>query len=184
MKENYQLALKEVLKSEGGYTNDPRDPGGPTNFGITIHDYRAYINPHGTALDVRHMTVDQAATIYKTKYWDAVKGDTLPSGLDYCLFDYGVNSGVSRANRVADHYIPEQYSHHQDVVWLINQICDERLKFLQSLHTWPHFGKGWGTRVAHVRALSIQMAKAAAPEENEPWYTSLIKNWLPQQKQS
>lgn len=148
MKDNYDRSLKEVLKSEGGYTNDPSDPGGPTNFGITIHDYRAYINPHGTAEDVRHMTVDQAAQIYKTKYWDAVHGDDLPSGVDYCVFDYGVNSGVARANHVLHEVGPN-----------IDTICDERLRFLHSLHTFPHFGRGWTSRVARVRAVAKQMVK-------------------------
>ena len=91
---NYNYALEQVLLSEGGYTNDPRDPGGPTNFGITIYDYRAYINHAGTATDVKNMTKAQAAAIYKSKYWDAVNGDNLPSGVDYCVSDYGVlNSG-------------------------------------------------------------------------------------------
>lgn len=152
MKQNYDLCLKEVLKSEGGYTNDPADPGGPTNYGITIHDYRSYINPHGTAHDVKEMTVDQAAQIYKTKYWDAVNGDELPSGVDYTVFDYGVNSGVNRANRIHLRFADKT------PIETIDAICDERLAFLESLHTWPHFGKGWGSRVAHVRALSKQLA--------------------------
>src|SRR6266700_411770 len=100
MKNNYDDCLARVLKSEGGYTNDPRDPGGPTNFGITIADYRSYINRNATASDVRRMKIDQAKTIYKSKYWDKVNGDNLPSGVDYTVFDYGVNSGINRANRV------------------------------------------------------------------------------------
>lgn len=185
MKQNFDTSLKRVLKSEGGYTNDPQDPGGPTNFGITIHDYRAYIDRNGTALDVKKMTVDQAAKIYKSKYWDTVNGDELPSGVDYCVFDYGVNSGVSRANRVLRQVGPN-----------IDAICDERLRFLHGLRTWPHFGKGWASRVAYVRAGAKQMALKSTlapsipvpvptpkPVEEKPWITTVMQNLLQRLKQ-
>jgi lysozyme family protein len=152
MKQNYQYCLNELLKDEGGYTNDPKDPGGPTNFGITLADYRRYIDPKGTATDVKNMTVDQAKSIYKSKYWDAVNADGLPSGLDYTVFDYGVNSGVSRAVRILNKLKSD------DVVHTINLINDERLAFLQSLPTWFRFGKGWSNRVSNVRHKSIVLA--------------------------
>jgi len=153
MRQNYDDIISKVLQSEGGYTNDPQDPGGPTNFGITIHDYRAYIDRNGTAEDVKEMTVAQAKEIYKTKYWDAVRGDSLPSGVDYSVFDYGVNSGVSRALRVY-----RQVKTDDDTA-TINAINDERLAFLKSLRTWSRFGKGWGARVVSVRAHSLQLSK-------------------------
>lgn len=151
---NYPFCLKELLKSEGGYTNDPRDPGGPTNFGITLTDYRKYINPRGTAEDVRNMTVDQAKAIYKTKYWDALNCDNLPSGVDYTVFDYGVNSGLGRPKRDL-----VQFASIKDPVQLINAINDERLAFLKRLKTWDTFGRGWGPRVERVRKSSLQLAK-------------------------
>jgi lysozyme family protein len=155
MKQNYNYSLQQVLLSEGGYTNDPRDPGGPTNFGITIYDYRAYIDHNGNANDVRNMTQAQAAAIYRSKYWNAVDGDNLPSGVDYCVFDYGVNSGNSRALKVYKEFedkTPED---------CINAICDERLAFLKSLSTWSHFGAGWSSRVARVRSQALQLAAGA-----------------------
>ena len=82
-----------MLEHEGGYTNHPSDPGGPTNFGITIHDYRRFIEANGTALDVKNMKRADAAKIYRARYWDALRCDELPAGLDYAVFDYGVNSG-------------------------------------------------------------------------------------------
>jgi lysozyme family protein len=160
MKYNFNDCLNRVLKSEGGYTNDPADPGGPTNYGITLHDYRSYINSNGTAKDVRNMSVDQAKVIYKSKYWDKVNGDSLPSGVDYSVFDYGVNSGVNRANRVYKRLV------EPDSIRTINAINDERLSFLHSLPTWNHFGRGWGPRVSSVRAHSIELARqpVIAPE--------------------
>lgn len=152
MQSNYNYSLQQVLKSEGGYTNDPKDPGGPTNYGITIADYRMYVNKNGTANDVKNMHLADAQSIYRSKYWNKVNGDKLPSGVDYCVFDYGVNSGVSRANKI---YAQLKTN---DPVKTINAICDERLRFLQSLRTWSHFGKGWGSRVASVRQNSLKLA--------------------------
>jgi lysozyme family protein len=86
---------------EGGYRNHPRDPGGRTNWGLTLGDYRRYIYTHATANDVRTMPVAAAKRIYRAHYWDALRCDELPAGLDYCIFDYGVNSGIGRAANAA-----------------------------------------------------------------------------------
>jgi lysozyme family protein len=187
MKNNYDVALKEVLKSEGGYSNNPHDPGGPTKYGITIYDYRAYINKNGNANDVKNLTLDQAATIYKTKYWDKVNGDTLPNGVDYCVFDYGVNSGVGRANKVYNKLVTS----YTDANKLIDAICDERLSFLKGLRTWPYFRKGWTARVAAVRSLShrlaVEPAQPVVPPKNTgvmAWLSSVMKSWSPQQTRS
>lgn len=159
MKKNYDYCLNEVLKSEGGYTNDPNDAGGPTNYGITLADYRKYIDKTGTADDVRRMSLDQAKTIYKKRYWDAVDADNLPSGVDYSVFDYGVNSGVSRALRIYN-----QFKSEKDSSKLINQINDERLHFLQGLAiSKPQnqkFLRGWTSRVSRVRQGSLSLAKS------------------------
>jgi lysozyme family protein len=152
MKQNYNYALQQVLKSEGGYTNDPKDPGGPTNFGITIADYRMYVNKNATVQDVKNMHLADAQSIYRSKYWNALQCDSLPSGVDYCVFDYGVNSGIGRARKVWNQVKTD------DPKTTINAICDERLRFLKSLSTWSHFGAGWGSRVATVRAGSLKLA--------------------------
>ena len=92
--------LARLLAHEGGYTNHPSDPGGPTNFGITIYDYRRYVKPGATAADVKAMQVEEAKRIYRAKYWDAQRCDELPAGVDYAVFDYGVNSGIGRSKKV------------------------------------------------------------------------------------
>ena len=94
MKANFEQCLAHVLRSEGGYVNDPNDPGGETNMGISK---RAY--PHE---NIKGMTRARAATIYRRDYWDAVQGDSLPAGLDLVAFDPAVNSVARRemaANR-------------------------------------------------------------------------------------
>jgi len=186
MKENYQGAEGHVLASEGGYTNDARDPGGPTNWGITIYDARMYWKHNATAQDVRAMPESVARDIYKKKYWDALDCDELPAGLDYTVFDYGVNSGIGRAGKVLRRILGMQGSDwhvtqdmievikKRDVVSLIKEINDERLAFLQRLGTWSHFGKGWGARVASVRSVSLRMAAARAPVP-EPVLTAEVQ---------
>lgn len=173
---NYDEALRRLLVHEGGYTHHPSDPGGPTNFGITIHDYRKYIKASATAADVRMMRLADAKAIYKSKYWDAQRCDELPSGVDYAVFDYGVNSGIGRSAKVLQRVCgldvidgrigPKTlaYVKVRDPATVVRAICDERLAFLQRLRTWPVFGKGWGRRVAECRYVALQMA-AAAPSQ-------------------
>lgn len=155
---NYEDSLKRLLKDEGGYSNHPSDPGGPTNFGITIIDYRKYVKPTATADDVKHMQLSEAKTIYKAKYWDAQKCSELPSGVDYCVFDYGVNSGVGRTKKVL-----AKFKDIKDPIKLINAICDERMAFLKRLKTWNTFGVGWSRRVNGVRAHSLELARVKLP---------------------
>src|SRR5579885_3783714 len=167
----YDESLRRLLAHEGGYTNDPADPGGPTNFGITIFDYRKYVKPDATAADVRAMKVDEAKAIYRVKYWDAQRCDELPAGVDYAVFDYGVNSGIGRAGRVLRRALglPEEAgavtddvivaARRADSAVLIEAICAERLRFLRSLKTWPVFGRGWSRRVADVKAAALAMAE-------------------------
>lgn len=171
----YDEALRRLLAHEGGYTNHPSDPGGPTNFGITIHDYRKYVKPNATATDVRAMKVVEAKAIYRAKYWNAQRCDELPAGLDYSVFDYGVNSGIGRSGKVLRRVVGIQDTTHvvtddvlravakRDPKALVVATNDERLAFLKRLKTWPVFGKGWGRRVAEVRSVSLRMATERAP---------------------
>lgn len=169
----YDESLRRLLVHEGGYTNDAADPGGPTKFGITIYDYRKYVKPNATAADVRAMKVEEAKAIYRAKYWDAQRCDELPAGVDYAVFDYGVNSGIGRSGKVLRRALkmPDDDWRTSDAVVaaaakadakaLVASICDERLRFLQRLRTWPVFGKGWGRRVAEVKTAAFAMADHA-----------------------
>jgi lysozyme family protein len=177
---SYDACLARLLVHEGGYTNHPADPGGPTNFGITIYDYRKYVKPHATAADVKAMQVEEAKRIYRVKYWGAQRCDELPAGVDDCVFDYGVNSGIGRSGKVLRRVLglPDHDWHTSDAVLaavrlrdpgkVIDAICDERLRFLKSLKTWPVFGKGWSARVAEVRAFAHRLAEAAAQAKPAP----------------
>lgn len=172
---SYEEALRRLLAHEGGYSDHPADPGGPTNFGITLADYRKYVKPDATAVDVRAMRIEEAKAIYRRRYWDAQACDDLPAGVDYAVFDYGVNSGVARSGRVLRRCLGLSASSTRvtsdvvaaakatDAAQLIASICDERLQFLKSLKTWPVFGRGWERRVAEVKTVALAMAGSRKP---------------------
>jgi lysozyme family protein len=176
--QTYDAAMKRVLADEGGYSNDRDDPGGPTKYGITIIDVRKYLKPTATAEDVKALTLADAVTIYRLHYARPIRYDDLPAGIDYTVFDYGINSGVGRSGKVLRRVLGlrDDISVVSDDVLaavkkrdpkaVIIAINDERLRFLQSLRIWPTFGKGWGRRVAGCKAASLHMVGAieiAAP---------------------
>src|SRR5690606_33792979 len=97
MDRNFKRALSLVLKHEGGWADHPSDPGGATMKGVTIGTFRRYVKPNATKDDLRRITDEQVATVYRKHYWNAVRADDLPAGADYAVFDFAVNSGPSRA---------------------------------------------------------------------------------------
>jgi len=168
MNGNFEECLALVLKHEGGFVNNPQDPGGMTNLGVTKVTYEGYVNRHVDEAEMRSLTPDLVAPLYKKMYWDRIKGDDLPVGVDYCLFDLAVNSGVGKAGKLlqmaldvpADGLIGPmtlRALEGRDPEEIIQQVCQERLDFLQSLNTWNTFGKGWGRRVAEVEQHATAM---------------------------
>ena len=170
MKDNFAKSLAAVLVHEGGYVNDPVDPGGATNKGVTQAVYDSWRVTHGNPVrSVRHIEQAELLGIYKLRYWDQVRGDDLPSGLDYAVFDYAVNSGVSRASKylqavvgvAQDGKIGSQTIAAANALGAskaIDRLCDKRLGFLRGLGTLWRFGKGWTSRVAHVRKQAKEWA--------------------------
>jgi lysozyme family protein len=168
MDANFADALKRVLVHEGGYVNHPSDPGGPTNLGITLASHRAYVNKSGSVADLKQISIQEAGIVYRARYWNEIDGSNLPNGVDYCLFDYAVNSGVGRARKViralmglnakasAVEVKAALAKRHPDEV--VGAICDERMRFLKRLGTFGTFGKGWTARVAGVRRAATAMA--------------------------
>lgn len=153
MKETYKEAIAKVFKDEGGYTHDAADPGGPTNWGITIKDARMYWKEGATAEDVRAMPKSVAEDIYSKRYATPLKYNDLPAGVDYVMLDYGINSGISRARKVYSNVVQETLDPKQ----IINKIYDERENFLRNLKTFPTFGKGWIRRTTEGRKLALSL---------------------------
>lgn len=160
--QDFKQSLALTLAYEGGYSNNPADPGGPTNQGITQRVYDAYRKLAGLPVQsVKLISSLEVSDIYRKQYWRLIRGDDLPPGVDYAVFDFAVNSGVSRAVR----YIQQQIGVEADATIgmhtiagisaafqsnpdkLIAQYCANRLAFMRSLSTFPTFGKGWTKRV-------------------------------------
>ncbi len=170
---NYPRAFDLVLQYEGGYVNHPADPGGPTNMGITIATLRAARGHHVDINDVKNLTKAEAGQIYKANYWDRIQGDELPSGADFAVFDFAVNSGPGTAMKFLQHALavpadgaigPVTLKATRQVraADLINSYMDRRLDYLEGLRTWHTFGKGWTARVAAVRREALKMAVTPA----------------------
>lgn len=174
MKGNFEQCFAWLMVDEGvKYTNDPADSGGPTKFGITIKDYRMYINANGTPSDVASMTMQQAKDIYKGKYWDAIKADDLPSGVDNACFNYGVLAGVGRPRANI-----KRFADITDVHKKIDAMCDEMKTFLNNLATRrpkdEKFRKGWNNRVARLRKNSHELAGKKPDKVTPPAGTVII----------
>lgn len=183
MKSNYSRCLDEVLRYEGGYVNHPSDPGGATNMGVTQKTYDAWRRKQGAPTQsVRHIARAEVEAIYAQEYWSKVRGDELPRGVDLAVFDFAVNSGVSRSAKYTQALVgtaqdgiigPQTLAAIEDYDGKLNlDLCDRRMKFLKGLSTWPTFGKGWTNRVNSVRAVSEDMRKSAPQEPTETTPTS------------
>ncbi len=153
LKTNFPASLKLVLVHEGGNDDDPRDPGGRTSRGITAGEWAAWRQSHpGFSSDVWEAPQSQVEAIYKQKYWDAIDGDNVVSGLDYCAFDSAVLDGVGRAR---PWLVQVQ---NMEVGRAINTFCDMRLARLRGLtNLWSTYGRGWSNRVADVRREALSL---------------------------
>lgn len=169
MKDNFESALKAILHHEGGYVNHPADPGGMTNLGVTKRVWEEWIGHEVDEKTMRNLTPEIVGPMYKTKYWDKIKGDDLPTGVDYVVFDAAVNSGPGRAAKWLQACVgvepdggigPKTLAavNAFDTNQLIEDYAKRRLSFLMDLKTWDTFGKGWGRRVAEVQKTGLDMA--------------------------
>ena len=97
---NFEKCLFLLLEHEGNFVNHPSDPGGMTNLGVTAANWAMWVGHPVNEKQMRALTPSDVAPFYKRKYWDAIRADELPNGLDYCVFDCAVNSGVGRAVKI------------------------------------------------------------------------------------
>ena len=159
---NFPAALALVLKSEGGFVNHPRDPGGVTNLGVTRNVWRDWVNRDVDEAEMRSLTPELVTPLYKARYWDACKCDDLPRGVDYAVFDSAVNMGPQRAAKLlqtalgvtADGVIGRATiaaATAANPVELLDAFSQGKEAFYKSLSTFATFGKGWLNRVSHVQ---------------------------------
>ena len=157
MKDNFEQCLALLLKEEGGYVNDSRDPGGRTNHGVTQKTWESYVGHPVTEVDMVNLTIEDVSPLYKQNYWDKINGDELPYGIDYAVFDMAVNSGVTRAAKTLQQICG--VATEGNLREIATRTCEARLAYLQGLPTWNTFGKGWGARVSRVENLAFSMVE-------------------------
>lgn len=177
MNQNFEKSLKHILAYEGGWSNDPDDPGGATMRGVTQRVYDGYRRRAGLATrSVRNISDAELRAIYRQQYWDACKAPALPAGIDFVVFDGAVNSGVGqsikwlqRGLKAAGLYhgpidgdcglgTLAAVASHRDHDLLIADILARRLGMLRELKTWWKYGGGWEKRV--VKTMDIGQAWA------------------------
>lgn len=171
MDRNFARAMPKLLAHEGGFVNHPKDPGGATNKGVTLASFRSFVKPNATVNDLKKISDEQIYAVYYKQYWARVMGADLPSGLDYAVFDFAVNSGPDRAIRTLQKVLgvnvdgkvgPQtiEAAEKADTTETIKRLCAERLAFMKRIKgkdgklLWDTFGKGWYRRVQEVQAVS------------------------------
>jgi lysozyme family protein len=165
---NFEMCLKFTLQFEGGFVNDPDDPGGPTNLGVTQATLSTFLGRQATIAEVQALTPGKVAPIYHLRFWDSVHRDQLPVGMDLAVFDFGVHSGPSRGvislQRVLELAddgkigpVTIAAANKADPKTTVNDICDERMAFLRSLKVFKKFGKGLTSRVDKCRKAALSM---------------------------
>ena len=148
----FDKCFTRLLGNEGGYVNNPSDPGGETNWGISKRSY--------PALDIKNLTQDDAKEIYKRDFWDKCSCWRLECGLDFAIFDCAVNSGASQAIKLLQQTLGvkddgilgeitiEAIRQEGRDSTLTAKFLGHRLQFMTNLRPWDTFSKGWARRIA------------------------------------
>ena len=160
MQKNLQKALDILLKWEGGYVNDPQDPGGATKYGISK---RAYPD-----LNIRNLSKKRAGEIYYNDYWEPCGCEDLPAGIDLIVFDTAVNCGTDKSIRILQESVGStvdgvfgpntlEATKKSDPKSVILECVARRAVHYGKLSTFDRFGLGWMRRLAdiHQQALNL-----------------------------
>ena len=170
---DFDDALPVILREEGGYVDDARDPGGVTNLGVTAATWASWSGQPATD-DVMHaLTVADVSPLYKVRYWDAVQGDQLPAGINLCVFDFAVNGGPGHAAKTLQGVVGADqdgqigpgtlgavstFVNARGLAELVQAYSDARKEFYRSLSTFSVFGGGWTNRVDYVEGVALSWA--------------------------
>lgn len=165
-------ALKIILLHEGGWVNNPRDPGGETSLGVTKRTWQSWTGR--VNVDMKALTPAKVAPLYKARYWDVVKGDELPPALALCAFDMAVNAGPSRSIRILQEIVGatrdgqvgrktlqavQQYVRTHGLAALVRAFQNARRDYYRALSHFDTFGRGWLRRVDAVETEALRLIK-------------------------
>jgi len=169
MEANFFKSLEMVLHHEGGFVQHPDDPGGATNKGITHKTYADFLGrPLEDVSELKNIPEEHVQLIYKNGYWDKVKGDELPGGVDFCVFDWAVNSGPGRAAKALQKIVmvsqdgaigPKTLIAVSEMTptEIIENMTKQRIEFYKGLNTFDTFGRGWLRRAKETRDFALDM---------------------------
>jgi lysozyme family protein len=168
MQSNFKECLDLVLKSEGGWVNNPSDPGGETNLGVTKSVWEEYVGHPVTTM--KNLTPADVAPMYEQKYWRPCYGEVLPRGLDFVVFSMGVNAGPGRSVKLLQSSIgcvpdgvigpkTRELISTSNSATLIAKFSESRREYYRALKTFPIFGKGWLARVDREEQEALNMVK-------------------------
>lgn len=177
MWDSFTRSLSKTLEHEGGYSNNPADPGGPTMKGITLKTYSSFLGRAATVDELKSIPNEHLEDIYNRHYWMVCNCDELPVGIDACVFDFAVNSGPGRAAKTLQALVgsaqdgqigPKTINAAHSWVaahGLKNAVRlyqHERQEYLEKLKTFPIFGKGWTRRVNSIQRFAEELIDGAA----------------------
>jgi lysozyme family protein len=176
MRSNYDKCFELVIKSEGGFTNDQRDKGnhlpdgreGCTMLGCTQANWENYIGKKVTQEEMKQLRPDDVKPLYKRDYFDAVKGDELPIGVDYAAFDFAINAGPNASRKLIQTALgvtadgvfgPATLNAIQKVDGeeLLKKFTEAKIKFYQNLSNFNVYGVGWLKRCGDVQLIALKM---------------------------
>jgi lysozyme family protein len=170
--QNYPRCLANTLNEEGGWSNHPSDPGGPTMRGVIQREYTKYRAGRGLPnQSVRYISEAELQDIYRGNYWTPLRGDLWPKGPDQIVFDIGVNSGPARGIAILRAAMGNPTGgvatlagfarDSADQVGLVKRACARRASFYRGIGTFAVFGRGWLARNARMEAIGVKMALEA-----------------------
>ena len=170
MKQNFEECLEMLLEHEGGYVNNENDRGGMTNLGVTRRVYEDWVDRPVSEQEMRDLTPEDVAPIYRKNYADRIHFDSLPSGVDWACLDWAINSGASRPAKAIQRAVgattdgvigPKtlQLVAEKDPKFIIDYVYTVRQAFYESLDDYKHFGRGWTRRNKETLHQALEMAE-------------------------
>ena len=167
----FEVCFERLLEKEGGFSDHPDDHGGPTKMGITQRTLASWRNRAVTAQDVERLEREEACEIYRANYWNVMRCDDLPKGVDLVVFDFGVNAGPAASARLLQRAAGAEPDgaigaltlravRQSEPRLLIEAFSAARLAYYRKLDTYPTFGKGWEKRAADIRSAALGMCAA------------------------
>lgn len=172
MADNFPAALAEILHHEGGFANHKLDPGGVTMLGVTKRVWEQWTGKPASIADMRALTPEKVAPLYRKNYWDAAECDELPAALALCVFDFAVNAGPARSARYLQGVVGaaqdgkigpatlaavEGAVAEQGVAEMVRRFQQSRRNYYRSLPTFKTFGRGWLRRVDEVESAALRL---------------------------